>query len=113
MVNLDRRIGSYNTLDDLFGRVCVPNEAEDLNFHVFSLIKGTNESRTLTKHIPCKCECKFDGRKCNLNQKWNSDSFGVSLKIQKNIVYAKKVIFGILQHVAAKMVNIQGVLVIQ
>ena len=39
--------------------------------------------------------------------------FGVSVKIQKNIVCAKKVIFGILQHVAAKMVNIQGVLVIQ
>ena len=23
---------------------------------------------TLTKHISCKCECKFDGRKCNSNQ---------------------------------------------
>ena len=23
---------------------------------------------TLTKHIWCICECKFDGRKCNSNQ---------------------------------------------
>ena len=22
---------------------------------------GINESKTLTKHISCKCKCKFDG----------------------------------------------------
>ena len=27
--------------------------------------------KTLTKHV--SCECKFDGRKCNSNQKWNND----------------------------------------
>ena len=32
-----------------------------------------NESRTLTKHLSCKCESKFDGRKSNLNRKWNND----------------------------------------
>ena len=26
-----------------------------------------------TKVISCKCKCKFGGRKCNLNQKWNND----------------------------------------
>ena len=30
---------------------------------------GITESRALTKHISCKYECKFDGRKFNLNQK--------------------------------------------
>ena len=39
---------------------------------VFNMITGINESKTLTKHI-CKCKCKFDGRKCNSNQKWNND----------------------------------------
>ena len=34
------------------------------------MITGINESKTLTKHI-CECECKFDSRKCNSNQKWN------------------------------------------
>ena len=24
-------------------------------------------------HISCECKCKFDGRKCNSNQKWNID----------------------------------------
>ena len=37
------------------------------------MITGINESKTLSKHISCKCKCKFDGRKYNLNQKWNND----------------------------------------
>ena len=36
-------------------------------------ITRKNESIILTKDISCKCKCKFDGRKCNLNQKWNND----------------------------------------
>ena len=41
------------------------NKTEDLNFSVFNMITGINESNTLTK----KCKCKFDGGKCNL-RKW-------------------------------------------
>ena len=70
---LDRCAESCNTLPDLSSRVCVANETEDLNMHAFNMITGMNKSRILTKHISCKCECKFDGRKCNLNQKWNCD----------------------------------------
>ena len=33
------------------------------------MITETNESNTLTNHISCKFKCKFDGRKCNFNQK--------------------------------------------
>ena len=33
---------------------------EDLNLSVFNTITGINESKTLTKHISCKCKCKFD-----------------------------------------------------
>ena len=25
----------------------------------------------MTKHNSCDCKCKFDGRKCNSNKKWN------------------------------------------
>ena len=31
-----------------------------------------NESKSLTKHTSCKCKCKFDGGKCDSNQKWNN-----------------------------------------
>ena len=37
------------------------------------MITRTNEWKTLTKHISCDCKCKFDGRKCNSNQKGNKD----------------------------------------
>ena len=45
---------------------------QDLNLSVF-MITGINELKTLTKHISCKCKCKFDGRKCNSNQKSNNN----------------------------------------
>ena len=36
------------------------------------MITGINESKTLTKYVSCKCKCRFDGRKCNSNQKSNN-----------------------------------------
>ena len=58
-VNLDKCAGRCNTLDDLSSRVCVPNETEDLNL--------INESRTLTRHISCKCECEFYSKNLKSN----------------------------------------------
>ena len=49
--------------------MCILNETKDLNLYVFNMIIKINESRTLAKHVPCKFECKFDGSKCNLNEK--------------------------------------------
>ena len=37
------------------------------------MIKGINKLKTLAMHVSCKCKCKFDVRKCYLNQKWNND----------------------------------------
>ena len=67
MVDLDRCVGSCNTLNDLSNKVCVPNKTEDLNLSVFNMITGIKESKTLTKHIPCECKYKIDSRKCNSN----------------------------------------------
>ena len=73
VVKLDKCVGSCNTLNDLSNKVCVPSKAEDLNLSVFKMITGKNDSKILTKEISCECKCKFDGRKCNSNQKWNND----------------------------------------
>ena len=62
-VKLDRCVGSFNTLNDLSNKVCVPNKTEDLNLSIFNMITGINESKTLTRHISCECKCKFDARK--------------------------------------------------
>ena len=84
-VNLDMCVGSCNILDGLSNRVCVPNETEDLNLHVFCMTQGINESRALAKHISCKCDCKFE----NVTQ---IIIVGVSIKT---------VVFKLLQHVLA------------
>ena len=70
---LDRCVGSFYTLNDVSNKVCIPNKTEDLNLSVFNVIKGMNESKTLTKHISFECKCRFDGKKCNSGQWWNND----------------------------------------
>ena len=69
---LDRCLKSCNTLNDLSNKLCVPNKTENLNLRVFNMITEINKSQTLPKHVSCKCKCKFDGRKCNSNQKSNN-----------------------------------------
>ena len=84
-------------------KVCIQNKVEDLNITVFNMITGTNELKTLAKHISCECKCKFDGTKCNSNQWWNNSKFWCKCK---NIIYVKKITFGILFHVIMKIENI-------
>ena len=48
---------------------------EDSNLSVINMLTGIDESKVLTKHISCKCKCKFDGRKCNSDQWWSNDKF--------------------------------------
>ena len=106
-VNLDRCVGSCNTLSDLSNRVCVcPNKTEDSHLNVFNMITGINKSRTSTKHISCEYKRKFGGRKCNSNVTGITINVGVSVIIQKNIMCTKRTILGILLHVVVKMVNI-------
>ena len=50
-VNLDRCLGSSNTLNDLSNEVCVQNKTKHLDLRVFNIARGINESKTLTKHI--------------------------------------------------------------
>ena len=38
MVILNRWDGSFNTLDDLSSRICVPNKKEDVNINVVKMI---------------------------------------------------------------------------
>ena len=42
---------------------------------MFNMITGINELKTLAKHVSYECNCKFDCRKCNSDQKWNNDKF--------------------------------------
>ena len=91
LVNLDRCVGSCNTLNDLSNKVCIPNKTENLSLTVFNMITGINESNTLTKDISCECKCKFDRKKCNSDQWWNNDKCQCEYKkhhtCEKNYVW--------------------------
>ena len=91
---------SCNTLNDLSNEVYVPNKTEGLNLSVFNMITGINKSKTLTKHTPCECKCKFDGGKCNSDQWWNNNKCQCECK---NVIHVKKIMFGILLHVVVKI----------
>ena len=90
LVNLDKCVGSFNTLNDLPNEVCVPNETEDLYLSGFNMIAEINEPNILTKHVSCKRECKFCGKNCNSNQKWNNDKCRCKRKsVTEQHVYEK------------------------
>ena len=83
-VQLDRCVGSCNTLNDLSNKVCVPNKTDDLNLSVFNMITG------------------IDRNLIDING-------GVAVNVDlgvKNIIYVKKIIFAILLHVVVEMKNI-------
>ena len=44
----------------------------------------------ITKQIPCKCKCKFDGRKFNSNQERNNDKCRCECKNPKKQYVCKK-----------------------
>ena len=64
------------------------------------MIIGINVLKTLTKHISCKCKCKFDEKKCNSNQWWNNDECWCECKTD---MWKR---LWILLHVIVKMDNV-------
>ena len=93
---------SFNTINDLSNRICVPDKTEDLNLNFFNMITRINKSKTL-KCNSCKCECNFGGSKCKSNQSGTIININVNVKTIKR---AMKIIVGILLHVFLRMVSI-------
>ena len=103
LVKLDRWVGSCNTLNNLFSKVCIPDKIEDLNLSASNLITGINESKTLIKHISCKCNVNL------MEQNVSQINDGITINVDVNVentIYVKKIMFGILLHVVVKMGNI-------
>ena len=67
------------------------------------MITGTNESKTLTKHISCERNCNLMEE--NVIQINGGIMINVDVGVKKHNIY-EKIIFGILLHVAVKMENI-------
>ena len=89
-VKLDKPVGSFNTFNDLFNEKCAPNKTEDLNVSVCNMITVIHESKILTKHISCKCKCKFDEQ--NVVQINGGITISVDVSV-KNVMYVKRKIY--------------------
>ena len=64
------------------------------------MIAGINESKILTKDTSCECKCRFGGN--NVIQINGGITINVDVSV-KNVMYVKKITFGILLHVLVKM----------
>ena len=95
-----------NTLNDLSNKVCDPNKTEDVNLDIFNMITGTDESKTLKKHISCECKCRFDDLMEEIVIQINGGIMINANMSVRNIIYVKDIMFGILQRVIVKMENI-------
>ena len=65
--------GSCNSINDPYGKLCVPDVVKNLNAKVFNLISRTNETRHIEWHEKCKCKCRLDASVCNNKQRCNED----------------------------------------
>ena len=92
MVNWDCT-GSYNTINDISGRICVSNKTEVVNLSVFNMIARINKSKTLTKHISRKCKCKCDAKNVTQIRSGICINGSVGAKIQKEMSVRKNYIW--------------------
>ena len=77
MISLDKCTGSCNVL---LSKVCVPNEAKDINVKAFNMITNKNEVKAIKKHTSYDFNCKFNSTTHNSNQKSNNKACQVECK---------------------------------
>ena len=83
-------------------KVCVPNKTKDLKLSMLNRNTVINESLTLKKHISCECKYRFDEKNQINGGIYNCECWCEC----ENIIYVKKIMFGILLYVIVKMKNI-------
>ena len=74
-IDLNFSLGRCNgscTLDDRYHWIFNPNK-KIVNFNDVNIIIKINESKTSTQYVLYGYKCKFNGKKCNSNQKWNNE----------------------------------------
>ena len=57
-VKISKCSGSWNNINDLFGKLCVPDV-------LFNLMSRSNETKHIKWHQACKCKCRLERSVCN------------------------------------------------
>ena len=63
----------FNTINDPYAKLCVPDAEKNLNLKVFNLMQRANEAKLIDWHETCKCKWRLDASACNNKQRWNDD----------------------------------------
>ena len=69
-VKISKCRGSCNNINDPYAKLYVPDVSKNMNVKVFNLISRTNETRYITWHETCKCQCRLEGSVFNNKQRW-------------------------------------------
>ena len=72
-VKINRCSGNYNSINDPYARICVPDVVKNLNVKVFNLMSRSNETRSIKWLKTCKCIFRLNKIISNNKQKWNKD----------------------------------------
>ena len=68
-VKINKWSGSYNNINDIFAKLCVPDVVKNINLKVCNLMSRTNETKYIKLHETCKCKCRLDASVCNKDGK--------------------------------------------
>ena len=91
MVSLDRFFErSCNNVDNPFGKICVPWKIGNVNLKLFNIIKETNESKTLIKHISKNSDNNLLVQNVIQFKNRITESVYRNIKSQQNMVYAEE-----------------------
>ena len=71
---------SCKNTNNPLAKLCLPDVVKNLNFKVFNLVSGINETRRMEWHKTCKCKCRFNSSACNNKQRWNDDKYRCECK---------------------------------
>ena len=70
-ITINKCKGTWNTINDPYATLCVPNTTKKINVKVFNVISRSNETGHIEWHKTCKCKCRLDASACNNKRRWN------------------------------------------
>ena len=72
--------GSFNSINNPYPKLCVPDVVKNLNIKVFNLMSKTNKTRHIKWHETWKYKYRLDSGVCNNKQHLNHDKCRANAK---------------------------------
>ena len=84
-IRIDRCIGSCNTENNPYFKICLPDSIKNIAVKSLDLISRELVFKNITFHKTCKCDCLLDEKVCDNLQKFNKNKCRCEcLKIKKS-----------------------------